>query len=95
VQGLQFTFKDGTTTPHLGSSGGSRGTFDFYDHDAKTGRILSSIYVNGRSTYYNCVDAIVVGFRYKPQMPPTMEALRSRLRPSRGIGRLGHGTARR
>ncbi len=68
VQGLQFTFKDGTTTAHLGSSGGSRSTFDFYQHDPDnpSGRILSSIYVNGVSNYYNCVDAIVFGFRYEP-----------------------------
>jgi hypothetical protein len=67
VQGLQFTFKDGTTTPHLGSSGGSRGTFSFYDAAEKSGRILSSIYVNGTSTFYNCVDSIVFGFRYEPE----------------------------
>jgi hypothetical protein len=68
-QGLQFTFKDGTTTAHFGSSAGSHGTFDFYDHDAKSGRILSSIYVNGLSNYYGCADAIVFGFRYEPAQP--------------------------
>jgi hypothetical protein len=71
VQGLQFTFKDGTTTAHFGSSAGSRGTFDFYQHDPEnpSGRILSSIYVNGLSNYYGCVDAIVFGFRYEPSQP--------------------------
>lgn len=71
VQGLQFTFKDGTTTAHFGSSAGTRGTFDFYQHKSDpttvpSGRILSSIYVNGVSNYYNCIDAIVFGFRYEP-----------------------------
>lgn len=93
VQGLQFTFKDGTTTPHLGSSGGSRSTYDFYDHDAKSGRILSSIYVNGFSRYYNCVDAIVFGFRYEPRTPASLEALRTRFRSSMGE-RPGHSRTR-
>ncbi len=68
VQGLQFTFKDGTTTTHFGSSEGTKATFDFYQHDPQnpSGRILSSIYINGLSHYYNCIDAIVVGFRYEP-----------------------------
>lgn len=49
--------------------GGTPGTFDFYDHDAKSGRILSSIDVNGLSNYYGCADAIVFGFRYGPSQP--------------------------
>ena len=78
VQGLQFTFKDGTTTPHLGSSEGTKQTFDFYDHDAKSGRVLSSVYVNGKSIYYNNVDAIVFGFRYEGQPPAPLASLRAR-----------------
>jgi hypothetical protein len=72
VQGLQLTFKDGTATAHFGSSEGTHSTFDFYQHDPEnpSGRILSSIYVNGLSQYYNCVDAIVFGFRYEPQPHP-------------------------
>jgi delta endotoxin, N-terminal domain len=66
VQGLQFTFKDSTKTSHFGSSEGTHATFDFYQHDP-SGRILSSIYVNGLSRYYNCIDAIVFGFRYEPR----------------------------
>jgi hypothetical protein len=66
VQGLSFTFKDGSTFPHFGSTGGSRFDFSFYDEadpGRKTWQILSSIYVNGTSAYYRCADAMVFGFR--------------------------------
>jgi delta endotoxin, N-terminal domain len=73
VQGLSFTFKDGSTSPHFGSSGGSRSDFSFYEEDdqgRKTWHILSSIYVNGASAYYRCADTMVFGFQYERPASP-------------------------
>jgi delta endotoxin, N-terminal domain len=73
VQGLSFTFKDGGTSPHFGSTGGTRTDFSFYDEDEegrKTWQVLSSIYVNGMSEYYRCADSAVFGFQYeRPDNP--------------------------
>lgn len=67
VQGLSFTFKDGTTSPHFGGTQGTRHDYGFYDEDDngnKTWQVLSSIYVNGQSAYYHCADTAVFGFQY-------------------------------
>lgn len=63
VQGLQLTFRDGSSSPHFGSSGGTRSDFGFADTEDDP-QILSSLYVNGTSSYYGCVDALVCGFQY-------------------------------
>lgn len=63
IQGLSFTFKDGSTSAHFGGTGGTRTDISFYDQDKKTGQILSSIYINGTSKYYQCADAAVFGFQ--------------------------------
>lgn len=72
VQGLSLTFKDGSSSPHFGGTGGTRADFSLYDQDDegnKTWQILSSIYVNGMSNYYKCADAIVFGFQYERPKP--------------------------
>lgn len=56
VEGLAFTFADGTVSHLMGGSGGSATTV------AYAGHTLSSIYVNGVSRRYNCADSIVFGF---------------------------------
>jgi hypothetical protein len=73
VQGLSFAFKDGSTSPHFGGTGGTRTDFGFYggdDQGGGTGQILSSIYVNGVSGYYHCADAAVFGFQYERPARP-------------------------
>jgi delta endotoxin, N-terminal domain len=73
VQGLSFTFQDGSTSPHFGGTGGTRHDFGFYDEDdqgRKTWQVLSSIYVNGMSGYYRCADAAVFGFQYERPAHP-------------------------
>lgn len=68
VQGLSFTFKDGSTSPHLGDTAGTRNDFSFCEVDQqgnKTWHVLSSIYVNGMSNFYRCVDSAVFGFQYE------------------------------
>jgi delta endotoxin, N-terminal domain len=73
VQGLSFTFKDGSASPHFGSTGGSRSDFSFCGEDDqgnKTWQSLSSIYVNGTSAYYRCADAAVFGFQHERPAGP-------------------------
>jgi len=74
VEGLQFTFADGSTSARLGGTGGTRTTVSFPggvtevdgDEVPIPGRALSSIYINGVSAFYGTTDAIVFGFRYPP-----------------------------
>lgn len=73
VQGLSFTFKDGSTSPHLGDTAGTRNDFSFCEVDQqgnKTWHVLSSIYVNGMSDFYRCVDSAVFGFQYERPASP-------------------------
>ncbi|MET1004290.1 MAG: insecticidal delta-endotoxin Cry8Ea1 family protein [Propionibacteriaceae bacterium] len=65
LEGVQFTFKDGTTSPHFGGSGGTRLDFSYFDSDLKSGQVLSSLYVNGRSNFYGTADTLVCGFQYE------------------------------
>jgi hypothetical protein len=69
VQGLQFSFKDGTNSPRFGNTSGEPSArYSLYDEDDqgnKTYQILSSVYVSGMSRYYSCADAIVFGFQYE------------------------------
>lgn len=73
VQGLSFTFKDGSTSQRFGGTGGTRNDFSFRDEDDEgngTWHILSSVYVNGRSEFYQCADSVVFGFQYERPASP-------------------------
>lgn len=76
LEGLQFTFQDGTTSPHFGGSGGTRCDFSYFDQTAQSGQVLSSLYVNGRSVFYGTADTLVCGFQYERETDPSLDGLR-------------------
>lgn len=72
LNAFSFTFKDGTNTGKLGGNypGGSAFSFSY------PGEILSSIHINGVSTFYGSADCAVFGFKYEQAQTANVEALR-------------------
>lgn len=73
LNAFQFTFQDGSTTPQMGGNypGGSPFSFSY------TGEILSSIHINGVSNSYKSADCAIFGFKYPPNTPPSLDAIRA------------------
>lgn len=68
-EGLVLTFQDGTTAS-VGTVGASVANVGFDGH------ILSSIHINGVSSFYGSADCLVLGFRYQQSASANMDALR-------------------
>jgi hypothetical protein len=60
LNSFKFTFQDGTDTGTLGGGAGGGTSFSF----SYQGEILSSIHINGVSTYYGSADCAVFGFKF-------------------------------
>ncbi len=72
LNGLSFTFKDGTGTGLLGNNypGGDPFSYSY------PGEILSRIHINGVSNFYGSADCAVFGFKYEQTQTPNADAVR-------------------
>ncbi len=72
LNAFTFTFQDGTSTGQLGGNypGGSSFSFSY------PGEVLSSIHINGISSYYGSADCAVFGFKYSQAATPNLDGLR-------------------
>jgi len=59
LNAFSFQFQDGTSSGHMGGTGGTGFAFSYDNH------ILSSIHINGVSDYYGSADCAVFGFKYQ------------------------------
>jgi hypothetical protein len=73
VNQLQFIFDDGTTTPTYGHIAGSNDSkmIGYYSE------ILSSIHINGVSSFYGSADCVVFGFQFAQSTAATLAAIRA------------------
>lgn len=69
---FSFTFKDGTSSGTLGGNDAGGLSFSF----SYAGEILSSIHINGVSSFYGSADCAVFGFKYEKTKSASVEALR-------------------
>ena len=60
VNAMQFVWQDGTWTHKLGGGGGGGEYFNY----SYPGEIVSSIWINGVSDFYQCADVVIFGFKY-------------------------------
>jgi hypothetical protein len=75
LSALNFTFSNGDSTGTLGGGGNEPGVEAFsFSFDSE---ILSSIHINGVSTYYGSADCAVFGFKYQQKQKINSDILRS------------------
>jgi hypothetical protein len=72
LNSFNFTFQDGSGTGQLGGlyPGGTAFSFSY------SGEIMSSIHINGVSTFYGSADCAVFGFKYEQSQTANPDALR-------------------
>jgi hypothetical protein len=75
IDGLQFCFKDGSTSRSFGASGS-------YANIGYSNEMLSSIHVNGTSNFYGSIDCLVFGFQFDPDSFASTQAVQQLYPPT-------------